>query len=72
MTTNSNTIPNLMTTEELAKFLRKSPSTIYRLVNKRQIPFYKIGRDNRFNKADVLAFLESKRIELATKYYECN
>ena len=40
-----------------------STATVYRLVNKRQIPFNKIGGSLRFRKTDVDKFLDAERIE---------
>lgn len=34
---------------ELAKFFKVHPSTIYRLLKKRRLPGFKVGRDWRFN-----------------------
>ncbi len=39
----------VMTLEEVASYLRVHPSTIYRLLKKRQLPAFKVGSDWRFN-----------------------
>jgi len=39
----------VMTLEEVANYLRVHPSTIYRLLKKRQLPAFKVGSDWRFN-----------------------
>jgi len=39
----------VLTVPQLAEYLGCHPSTIYRLVKRRQIPFFKIGADYRFN-----------------------
>jgi len=39
----------VMTLEEVADYLRVHPSTIYRLLKKRQLPAFKVGSDWRFN-----------------------
>lgn len=49
--------------EILAGILSVSKPTVYRLIEKRQIPFYKIGGSLRFKVEDVMAFLENNRIE---------
>lgn len=40
---------NVLTLEEVADYLRVHPSTVYRLLKKRQIPAFKVGSDWRFN-----------------------
>ena len=40
---------NVLTLEEVASYLRVHPSTVYRLLKKRQIPAFKMGSDCRFN-----------------------
>jgi excisionase family DNA binding protein len=39
----------VMTLDEVASYLRVHPSTIYRLLKKRQLPAFKVGSDWRFN-----------------------
>lgn len=51
------------TPEELADFLAVSKATVYRLVNKRQLPFHKIGGVLRFKRTDIERYLETARIE---------
>lgn len=47
-----------LTTEQLAELLGISKTSIYRLISRRLIPFYKLGHNVRFKKADVLEYLE--------------
>jgi len=63
MNTSSNTIPKLLTPDELAEFLQISKTSVYRMVDKRLIPFYKIKGNLRFERDDVLDYLKSSRIE---------
>ena len=63
MTTDSNTLPNMLTPDELARYFRISKTGVYRLVEKRQIPFYRVGGSLRFAKSDVKAYLGGNRIE---------
>lgn len=56
-------IKNILRPGELAEFLNISKSTVYRLVEKRQIQFYKVSGGLRFKLEDVLIFLEKNRIE---------
>lgn len=39
----------VMTMSEVAEYLRVHPSTIYRLLKRKQIPAFKLGSDWRFN-----------------------
>jgi excisionase family DNA binding protein len=45
----SNQRPSILTLDNVAEYLRVHPSTIYRLLKKRQLPAFKVGRDWRFN-----------------------
>lgn len=47
----------------MADMLKISKVGIYRLVEKRLIPFYKVMGSLRFNKKDVMNFLEENRID---------
>ena len=55
--------PNLLTPKDLAELLKISPSSVYRLVDKRAIPFYKIGGVLRFNLSEILEFVSDCKIE---------
>ena len=63
MTTDFNTISNLLTPDELAGLLSISKVSVYRLVEKRTIPFYRVNGSLRFDKNDVMAYLKENRIE---------
>jgi excisionase family DNA binding protein len=63
MTTGSNTLPNMLTPDDLAGILRISKTGVYRLVEKRQIPFFRVGGSLRFAKSDISAYLSGNRIE---------
>jgi excisionase family DNA binding protein len=49
----SNETPSILTLENVAEYLRVHPSTIYRLLKKRQLPAFKVGRDWRFNRESI-------------------
>ncbi len=53
----------LITPNDLARLLKISKAGVYRLVDKRQIPFHKVMGSLRFNKEDVMSFLQDNRIE---------
>ena len=53
----------LMTLPELAEILRISKNTAYRMVEKRELAFYKVRGALRFLKSDVDAYLKQTRVE---------
>ncbi|MCH7519910.1 MAG: helix-turn-helix domain-containing protein [Candidatus Dadabacteria bacterium] len=70
MQTDSNLTPELLTPDELATMLKISKAGVYRLVEKRRIPFHKVTRSVRFDKKDILSFLQQNRIEsVSSQYY---
>lgn len=48
----------LLSVHEAAEFLHLSPSTIYSLSSRQEIPFKKKGRRNYFTKEDLLRWVE--------------
>ena len=48
---------NLLTVQEVAEMLKISVSTLYRWVNKREIPFVKLGGKLRFNEDEIKTFV---------------
>ena len=42
-------LPRVMTVKELSSYLRVHPSTIYKLLRRRELPAFRIGTDWRFN-----------------------
>lgn len=65
MPADSNPIPNFLTPDEFAELLRISKVGVYRLVEKRQIPFYRIRGSLRFDRKDVSRYLGKSRVESA-------
>ncbi|MBI2551324.1 helix-turn-helix domain-containing protein [Candidatus Uhrbacteria bacterium] len=59
----------LMTIKEVADFLQISRSSAYRLIEKRAIRFFKIRSGIRFNRSDVVGYLESCAVEPIGKEY---
>ena len=57
-----NIIPKILTRKELAEYLRITEKTVDRLKRK-AIPFHRVGRTIRFNRNDVLDYLESVKVE---------
>jgi len=54
---------NLITPEELASILRMSKPSVYRLIEKRKIPFHKISGSLRFKMSDVDEYINRARVE---------
>lgn len=54
-------LPNITTTKELAEFLKISESTIHRAVKDGELQSLKIGRNVRYEKAEVLKWLNQKQ-----------
>lgn len=50
---------NLLTTEQVAQYLRIDKFTLYRLVTQGKIPAFKVGTQWRFKRSMVEAWLES-------------
>ncbi|RPI14973.1 MAG: DNA-binding protein [Ignavibacteriae bacterium] len=49
--------------KELQTILGLSLPTIYRLVNERKLPAFKVGNSLRFQREDIISYLESTRID---------
>ena len=47
----------------MADLLRISKSTLYRLIEKRKIPFYKVEGSLRFLKRDIVSYLDKNRVD---------
>ena len=60
----------LLTPSDLAKMLNISMSTVYRLVEKRLLPFYKMGGSLRFKIDEVMAYIAKCRVMPAYEMYE--
>ena len=52
----------LMTVEEIARYLRVTKKTIYRLLKRGEIPAAKIGQQWRFDKALINHWLERNSV----------
>ena len=63
MTIESRPIKNLLGPVELARLFGVSKTSIYRLVESGQIPYYKIGGSLRFDHKDVVAYMENNRVD---------
>lgn len=54
---------DLLTVKELDSLLRISATSVYRLVERRLLPFYRLPRGLRFNRKDVESYLNNCRVE---------
>lgn len=61
--TTQNIGQNLLNVRELAALLKVSATSIYRLVERRNIPFVRLPRGLRFREADIEAFLARRTVE---------
>ena len=52
--------------DELSQYLGIKKSSLYSMVEKREIPFYKIGRLVRFKRADIDAWVEGLKFEVVS------
>ena len=53
----------LLTLNEVAKLFKISVPSVRRLQQRRRIPFIKIGGSVRFEKSDLIAYVERGRVE---------
>ncbi len=60
-------LDNLMTVDEVAAYLRVNPMTVYRLVNRGELPGVKVGDLWRFKERDIEAWLEKRKQPVRTK-----
>lgn len=53
----------LLTIDEVAAVLRVSKTSVYRLVERRLLPFCRVGRSLRFTREDIETYLRARRVE---------
>lgn len=56
------TLKKVYTPEEVAEVLAISKTTVYRLVDKRELPAHKVGGTLRFPITEINQYLEARRI----------
>lgn len=56
------------TVSQLADLLQLTEMTIYRMINRGELPCYAIGRIKRFRRGDVEEFLEQCRVPGSAKH----
>ena len=57
----------VMTVPEVAEYLRVHTSTIYRLVNRRQLPAFKIGSDYSFDRDAIENWMVEQQLRGGAK-----
>ncbi len=56
----------LMTSDEIAEYLRVDVVTIRRLVNRGELPAYRVGGEYRFTQSDLEDYLRRQRVSMGT------
>ena len=56
-----------MTVQEVAKYLNVDPKTVYRLVNRGELPGFKVGGSWRFQKDDLDDWIARQKEAAANK-----
>ena len=62
-------LPKLLTVNEVAVYFKVSRATVYRMIETRLIPFYKVSRQIRFSEDDMASYLESQRIKPKNEWF---
>lgn len=52
----------ILTLQEVAEYLKVDEKTVYRMVQSKKLPAFKVGNQWRFMKIDILKWIESKNI----------
>lgn len=65
---NDSILNKLITPDGLADILNISKSSVYRLIEGRKLPFYKIGGSLRFKISDIEKYLGGVRVGLIVEY----
>ena len=56
------TVPHLLTIDQLAEQLGSSPRHLRRLIAERRVPYLKVGRYVRFDPQEIAAWLDELRV----------
>ena len=64
MSIETSTALELLTIAEVAKLLKISVPSVRRLQHQHQLPFFKVRGCIRFDKGDVIAYLQKQRISV--------
>jgi excisionase family DNA binding protein len=58
---NGHELPAFLSTDEVLTYLKITPRTIYRLIRSGELPAVRIGRQWRFRRTDLDAWVERQR-----------
>jgi len=61
-------LPTFLTADELAEILRCQPEKVYRLAARGEIPSYKVEGRRLFDRGEVAAWLEGRRVVPRPEY----
>ncbi len=56
------TMDKWLTLEQIAEYLQMSTSSIYKMAQAGKIPAYKVGRQWRFKKEEIDAWVEKRKV----------
>jgi excisionase family DNA binding protein len=57
----------IMTLPQVAEYLHCHPSTLYRLLRRRNFPGFHLGGDWRFRRADIEAWIAAQQMEVSAE-----
>ncbi len=55
-------VEEILTLQEVAKYLKVDKRTVYRMVKSKKVPAFRVGNQWRFLKTDILKWIEDKNI----------
>jgi excisionase family DNA binding protein len=59
--------PDNLNVEEVADLLRVSNQTVYNMIKDGRLPAYKVGREWRFNRQEIINALENAKVNIAAR-----
>lgn len=62
MQNNNHNYYDLLTVSEIADLLRLSRVSIYRMIDSKKLPCYKLSGSLRFDRSDILEFIKNNKI----------
>jgi excisionase family DNA binding protein len=51
----------IMTVNEVAAYLHVHPTTVYKMMKRKELPGFRIGSDWRFHRTDILRWIKEKQ-----------
>ncbi len=57
-----NEVPDLLSVKEVAELLHISERTVHRMIERKELPAYKVGKVIRVERKDVLKYLEENKL----------